>query len=441
MKIGKLLCDPARYEEQIHRLHQKYLQSNRLYKSGPDGVSFASICFDSRNFAKMLARTVATGKYRAHPARTRVVTINNKSRKLYEFHLNDVIVHAVIASVLNEAMAPLLSPHLYSYRKGVCWSDALADFAAYVRKHRKACKDPKQRGLFVIRRDVTKYTDSIPVDANSSLWPILREAMAAKTPLPRRDRKFWEVVENVIRPEVVSEEGLLYSNITGVPTGSPISTTLFNLYLTSMDRALIAIPGAFYARYSDDFLFAHSDPSAVRKADQIIDHYLGSQRLRSHKTKDDNLYFNGAGKSSDAWPDARGTSTISFLGCKVSFEGTVSLEGRKIKLLYRDISRRARRTMKAVGEARPEEAGPIVCAAINDSLNPRSPCHQQSSQALQSAVTDRGQLKDIDYNIARIVAQTLSGIGGVRAFRKIRYRTLRQHWGLNSLLHLRNQMR
>jgi len=441
MNIGKLLCDPARYEAQIHRLHQKYLLSNRLYKPGPDGVSFASICFDSRKFAKMLARTIASGKYRAQPARTRVVMINNKSRKLYEFHLNDVIVHAVVASTLNEAMAPLLSPRLYSYRKGVCWSDALADFSAYVRQHRKTCQNPQQRGLFVIRRDVTKYTDSIPVGANSSLWLSLREVLGTDRSPRRRSRKLWQVVENVIRPEIISEEGLLYSNITGVPTGSPISTTLFNLYLMAMDRALSAIPGAFYARYSDDFLFAHSDPEAVRKADRIIDQYLGSQGLRSNKTKDDNLYFNGAGKGSGAWPDARGTTAVPFLGCKVSFEGTVSLGGNKIKQLYSDVARRARRTIKASGGTSHEQAGPIVCAAINDSLNPYSPCHQQSSRALRSAVTDRGQLRDIDYNIACIVAQTLSGIRGVRAFRHIRYRTIRQHWGLNSLLHLRNKMR
>ena len=441
MKIAKLLRDPSRYEAQIHRLHEKYLAGNRLYKPGADGVAFASISFDSRKFARMLARTVAAGRYRAQPARTRVVMINNKGRKLYEFHLNDVIVHAVVATALNEAMMPLLSPRLYSYRKGVCWSDALADFSAYVRRHRKACALPQERGLYVVRRDVTKYTDSIPVGAHSSLWPVLREALGIDGPLPRRQRKFWELAENVIRPEIVSEEGLLYSNITGVPTGSPISTTLFNLYLTAMDRALSAIPGAFYARYSDDFLFAHPDAEVVREADRIIDHYLDSQGLCSHKTKDDDLFFNGAGRGSAAWPEARGTTTVSFLGCRVSFEGTVSLEGRKVKQLYGDVSRRARRTKEAVGAVRPEDAGPIVCAAINDSLNPRSPCHQQSSLALRSVVTDRGQLRDIDYNIARIVAQTLSGVHGVRAFRTIGYRTLRQRWGLNSLLHLRNRMR
>ena len=50
----------------------------------------------------------------------------------------------------------------------------------------------------------------------------------------------------------------------------PIATTMFNLYLMPLDKELAAIPGAFYARYSDDVLLAHPDPDVVRRADQRL---------------------------------------------------------------------------------------------------------------------------------------------------------------------------
>ena len=62
-------------------------------------------------------------------------------------------------------------------------------------------------------------------------------------------------------------EGQLFTQYRGVPTGQPISCVLFNLYLSGLDAQLDRIPGAFYARYCDDIVFAHPDPDVVRAAD------------------------------------------------------------------------------------------------------------------------------------------------------------------------------
>jgi hypothetical protein len=75
---------------------------------------------------------------------------------------------------------------------------------------------------------------------------------------------------------------------------------------------------------------------------------------------------------------------------------------------------------------------------INEALDPASLCRQKSALLLRSVVTNRPQLKAIDYYVARIVAEALAGESSVRAFRRVPYRKLRDTWKLVSLCHQRN---
>ena len=59
---------------------------------------------------------------------------------------------------------------------------------------------------------------------------------------------------------------------------------------------------------------------------------------------------------------------------------------------------------------------------------------------LLDCCTDREQLKEMDYHLALYLAQQLTGCQGVRAFRQVSYKTIRQDWGLHSLCQLRNQV-
>jgi len=61
--------------------------------------------------------------------------------------------------------------------------------------------------------------------------------------------------------------------------------------------------------------------------------------------------------------------------------------------------------------------------------------------ALATLVDDRSQLRQIDYELARRVAEALSRRRGPRAFRHVPYRRLRRELGLLSLEHRRNQAR
>jgi hypothetical protein len=427
------LADPRRYERQIDRLHQRYLFTPQLYELEQDDVSLASVALNRSRVAKLLARTVARGEYEPGPAQIRRITVEGKVRVVFALRLTDLIVHGAVADVLEEAIEPALSRSLYSYRDGISWWTPVSELAAHVRAHRRCHRDPRRRGLYVLQRDVDSYTDTIPVDPVSPLWPMLREALGGGSEYD------WRLVEGAVRPEVRLEGGGRACPVRGVPTGQPISCVLFNLYLTPLDRVLDTIPDGFYARYSDDLLFAHPDAGIAREASAAIDETLTVLGLAVNDGKRRDLYLTGAGRPSVDWPQTRGTTALRYLGTAISAEGTIGLGRKKLRRLLRDVEERALRTAAAVRSADLDRKGRLVCSVLNQTLDPRQgPFQEPSAVLLGRAVTDRRQLAQFDYLLARIVVRAVTGDGSARAFRAVPYRKIRERWGLRSILHARN---
>lgn len=438
MDVHACLGDPRRYERQIERLHRRYLLSARLDVLEQDGVSLARIIQGRRKVARLLARTVTRGEYRSEPATLRRIRVEDKERAVFAYRVTDAIVHGVVADLIEEQMAPLLSPGVCSYRPGISWWSAVSAFAEYVRAHRKARPQPCTRGLYVLRRDVESYTDLIPVHPRSQVWPVVKGLLTSPGSWAISDVD-WKLIETVIRPEVWIDDGLAM-RIRGVPTGQPISNVLFNLYLSRLDHTLDQLEGGFYRRYSDDLFFAHPDPRVARQADGLIDSVLAELELRVKPEKSQTFYLTGAGHASEAWPEARGTISVPMLGMRVSAQATVALSRNKLRRLIRDIEGRADRTAGMFPDANRDVRGQNICAVINRALDPRPHAFQEASAVLlRRAVTDRRQLGQIDHLIARSVLHAVGGDGGVRAFRTTPYRTIREDWGLISVLHARNK--
>jgi hypothetical protein len=436
-RASATLWTPRRFERQIEHLHARHVLTPRLYELAQDGVTFASVARHKRAFSRLLARTVTSGEYSLAPARIRQIQIDDKTRKVFSLRLTDLILHGAIADFVQDAMAPGLSYGLYSYREGRSWWTAVAAFSRYVRAHRRERPDPRQRGLYVLRRDVDAYTDSIPVGDGSPLWRILRETLSAVEPITDED---WRVIVHTVRPEAFEVPGRVFVQWRGVPTGLPIACILFNLYLSQLDRELDSIPGAFYARYSDDILFAHPSAEVARAASATIDRVLGELRLCLNPDKRRDLYLTAAGRRSADWPDAGPAMAVPLLGCRVSAHGQVSLNRKKIRRLLRDLRVRAVRTA-ASSNGDPAAKGRLVCAAINRALRRRGdPLASDPADLLRRVVTDRTQLRQLDYWIARIVLGVVSRWPGARAFRELPYRRFRREWRLDSLVRSRNRI-
>jgi hypothetical protein len=440
MNLHACLTDPRRYERQIERLHQKYLWTRRLYELQQSDVSLASFVLNRSKVARKIARTVGNGEYGLQPAHVRTIITDAKERIVFAYRLTDLLVHGLVAGLLEEALTPALSASLYSYRKGVSWWTAISAFASYARMHRKNELDVRRRGFYVIRRDIESYTDSIPVGATSPVWGMLRKLLLTFDDGRSLSAPHWDLIESVVRPVAFVTEGQLFTQYRGVPTGQPISCVLFNLYLSGLDAQLDRIPGAFYARYCDDLIFAHPDPDVVRAADACMRNALSALALQFNESKSRDLYLTAAGRQSSEWPEAHGTTAVPLLGCLVSAQGTVSLSRKKRRRLLADLEDRAFGTARALKTRDPAAAGRTICSVINRALEPRLEFSQQrSATLLRRAVTDREDLKQLDYCIARIVLRAITGQRGARGFRVIPYRKMREEWQLISLLQARNK--
>jgi hypothetical protein len=422
----------SRYRKQIDLMHARYVGTGRIHELTHDGVAFASVVQDQAAVARMLARTVGRGRYQPSPVRVKTVFFD-KPRDLYRFEALDFVVHGVVGQLLTELLEPLLSPSVYSYRPRASPAGALGHFAAFVRAHRAAVADPKQRGLYVLRGDVRKYIETMPLDARSPLWPELR----ALTGLDGDD-PHWRLVEQIVRPEVYdSDERFLFCQRAGLPMGSPAATSLLNLYLRPIDRALDAL-GGFYARFGDDLLFAHADPDRVRAAARAVDEGLAARGLSINEKKRRTLFFNGAARPSAAWPEAIGAAEVRFLGASVRFDGSTALPRDKWRELLLELRRRLARCRALLVDAPLEVRGPALCAVVNETLDPRSALAHRHATLLHTLVSDRHQLAELDYRAARLVAEMLTGEPSVRALRRVPWRRMRNDFGLASQVALRN---
>jgi hypothetical protein len=430
------LSDLHRYKVHIEKLHSKDAPTSELYTLEQDGVSLASMAIHAKDLTRTLARTIERGDYRFSPARIEEIQVEGKTRAVFRYPLIDRIVHGTISDLIEEVTRPLLSDRLYSYRPGVSWLQPGFDYARFVRSANKAASNPKERGLYVLRRDIHAYTDSIPVHESSILWPKLHSALTNGNGTVKE--KDWELVERVVRPVVEAGDGSLFRQEQGVPTGQPISCVLFNFYLSDLDHEMAAIPGSFYARYSDDILFSHPDSRVVEEADKLMEECIHEYGLSLNHEKSRNLYLNVPGRSDGiAW---KGTSGVGFVGAQVMARGAISLGRNKQRHLLREIRTRALRTARGLSGRDTNTVGRAVCEVINRVLvGDGGALQQRSASLVRRAITNREQLAQLDYWLARIVVQAVTGDPTVRGFRKVPYSRIREDWRLVSLLHSRNR--
>src|SRR5262249_2468414 len=173
----------------------------------------------------------------------------------------------------------------------------------------------------------------------------------------------------------------------------------------------------------------------------MIEQRIAELRLQIKPEKASNLYVTAAGRPSTEWDETKPTSSVPFVGTSIFATGTVALNRKKLRRVLREIERRARRTAVATRGSNRVTRGRAVCSVVNSSIVSRpSPLQQASAPLLARAVTDRGQLAQIDYLLARMVVRVVTGDGGVRAFRSVPYRTVREEGGLVSLEHAGNSV-
>ena len=384
--------------------------------------------------ARELARTVRRGRYRLGPVRAERVVFADKPRVLHRFGWIDHAVLAVLARGLSRLAEPELSTGLHSYRRGHSVGTAIAQLTDFIAAHRRS-RNKRDRGLYVVRRDVRAYGESIPTEPASHLWNAFASVLAR---LPAGQRAIaLDLLQQALRPTIEATDGTLVTMTCGTPTGSPLQPLVNNLYLARLDHTLGAQPDGLFVRFGDDMLLAHPDADVAQHMAQLLRTQLQVLGLSPSEAKRGDLYVTHCGRPSAAWPAARGGSCIEYLGLRVDFGGTVALKPRRVRTLLADLRHRWDNTEAAAsGLALPQRRA-LLCGVTSRALDPRVRLASAMAPALVAVVSDRAQLKQLDYTIALALAERLSGRRGVRAFRDVSHRSLRDA-GLASLVVARN---
>jgi hypothetical protein len=195
---------------------------------------------------------------------------SGKWRDIYIANWIDRILLMMLARHLESVLCRHWHPSLYSFRKGWSSKKALSELAAFLR----SCEGR----LFVLKRDVTQYGDSIPT-------PLLLGRLFQEPEL-QGETLFQKLLTEALRPQVTSETP--YSLCRGVPSGSPLVPVLENYYLLPLDQGLRE-KAEFFGRYGDDFIVAFRDPKEARAADQWIETHLARWGLRVKDEKKLNI--------------------------------------------------------------------------------------------------------------------------------------------------------
>jgi hypothetical protein len=203
--------------------------------------------------------------------------------------------------------------------------------------------------------------------------------------------------------------------------------------LLPVDRRLVAIEGAFYARFGDDIVFAHPDAEVTRQAARTLDHGLSELGLGFSEHKSRDYYLTGVGRAHALEKDFLPVRCLPYLGLGVGFAG-VQLRSDKRRALWRELDRRIHRVSTQLQTRDLEVRARALCAVVRDTLDVRSPLAQRYAGWLRSAALCRRDLVELDDLIALRVAEKLSGKRGVRAFRVVPPRRLRHEFGLLSLV-------
>ena len=375
--------------------------------------------------------SIHIGSYQHQPVKKVEIMDGQKKRIIYKLDFIDRVVAGAIYNIISALIDPYYPETLYSYRRGKSRFQALKAFTDYIALHKSEVKDVKKMGFYVLRLDIKKYGESIPVKDKAYIWTFLEGIFGNDKYNLGFDNDDLELLNKFIRPQIIGNDATSY-NEYGIIDGSPISALLLNLYLQEVDELFSNVKGGFYARFGDDILFAHPNYKTLIKSDKEFIAKLGKIGLEFNEKKKQIIYFNGAGKATD--DNITSAERIEFLGLDNNFNGLHELTKTKTKSFFKEISSRIENINYSLMEKDVNEKASAICNMANQALDPRSEFQLKELSNI-AFVNSKKQLMMFDYFIARKIANILANNNSVKSFRNFNYKTMRREWGLKSLAH------
>src|SRR3989338_7900912 len=145
-------------------MYRDVSQSYKQFRPDILDISPAQLRRNKNVYITHLCATLLSHNYLPQAVLMREVVIENKCRLIYQLTLSDRLMHCIWVKILNDCLASELLPQCYAYQKGKSYFSAVRACAAFVRQQHKQNKVD----LYVLRCDIKKYFDSIPVHQSSS---------------------------------------------------------------------------------------------------------------------------------------------------------------------------------------------------------------------------------------------------------------------------------
>ncbi|MDI1353192.1 MAG: reverse transcriptase domain-containing protein [bacterium] len=419
------------YAEHIEQYVKKSFHKNKLFDLCQHKIPLIQFDSDKKRLAKILTRAISKETYTISPPKLRWIYNKDKIRAIYDYYLVDKIVLKVFAQFLNELYQPFISQNVYSFQKGVSSRKPVNHFSQFIKEQRKK---NQVHGVYILKVDIKSYSDSIYLGKHSTLWPRLNaflETILKPYAL--------NLIQQMVRPTYINDQGQLQTNILGIPTGSPISNFIYNFYCAPIDDLFSRQPDLFYARYGDDILLAHPDGNHLRHLRVLLDNEIANLSLIINSKKNIECYFSPAGNQG-ACLGYQGRNALDYLGYRIDGYGRITLCEKRKRSLLRALNKRIADMYHLLKNKQVDRTTLIrlLCNTVNVALDEKD-LIQGELQLLIYSSTDQGQLKHLDYLIALNIASRVTGIKGARAFAKLPYKTLRAEFNLKSLVNLRNK--
>jgi len=199
---------------------------------GPDGVTPAEAQKMASPLCKTLVEKIKTGDYQPDaPLLCTVPKKNGSTRNIYLSNVQDRVLQKSVLAQLSPALDRLLSESSYAYRAGVGRHHAKSAYQRYVALGYR----------YAVRTDIEAFFDSIQLDRVAGLLNSLFARDLAITHLLK-----W-----------LGTEGQ-----RGLPQGNALSPALSNLFLETLDRALLQ-KDLKLIRYGDDLLLLFRQASSA----------------------------------------------------------------------------------------------------------------------------------------------------------------------------------
>jgi hypothetical protein len=206
------------------------------------------------------------------------LTVGEKTRTLYTAPWPDRIILMATQRLLSEFLEEKYSPHLYSFRKGRGTIQAHQALRKYLQKNPHP---------WIGKRDISQYGDSI---AQAILFQQL-ESHLSRSSHP----KLYRILEQGLSPAYLDSENQIQQFQNGIPSGSPLTPVLENLYLMGLDSIMTEKckndPSIFYARYGDDFVFAATHEQEFKEISQTVDAHISNLELKITEKKKIDLHL------------------------------------------------------------------------------------------------------------------------------------------------------